>query len=258
MLSLRTYSLQLRDLTASSLGGAWIVTLDLAVAVPTSEEHISRAAHHFLSTPEGDLRDRLMRESRSAAGNPGLEIPPTPLASASTWALGLLHRIDQALSPLGYAALQIEAHATPVAGVPGEAFHVVVRHPRWGMEESGESPDSGRPQEPVQVVLCTVPDAETGARIGRALVDERLAACVNLVPGVRSIYRWEGEVCDEAEVLMIVKTAADRFGDLRSRLKAMHPYTTPEILALRPEDGWPAYLRWVAENTRPPRMAERP
>lgn len=100
----------------------------------------------------------------------------------------------------------------------------------------------------VQVVLITAPDAETGARLARALVEERLAACANLVPGVRSIYRFEGQVHDDPEVLLVVKTRRERCEALAERVRALHPYALPEVLALDAAGGSPAYLRWVGDE----------
>ncbi len=102
-----------------------------------------------------------------------------------------------------------------------------------------------------RVVLCTVPDAETGARLARSLVEQKLGACVNIVPSVRSIYRYQGEVCDDAESLLVIKTAAHRFCALRDWLSEHHPYDVPEIIALPIEDGAPAYLKWLAEQCMP-------
>jgi periplasmic divalent cation tolerance protein len=99
--------------------------------------------------------------------------------------------------------------------------------------------------EPLQVVLVTAPDAEVGARIGRALVEEGLVACANLVPGVRSIYRWEGAVHDDAEVLLILKTRAALSDALAARVRALHPYELPEVLALPVAGGSEPYLDWV-------------
>jgi periplasmic divalent cation tolerance protein len=99
--------------------------------------------------------------------------------------------------------------------------------------------------EPLHVVLVTAPDAEVGARIGRALVEEGLAACANLVPGVRSIYRWEGAVHDDAEVLLILKTRAALSAALAARVRALHPYQLPEVLALPVAGGSEPYLDWV-------------
>jgi len=100
----------------------------------------------------------------------------------------------------------------------------------------------------VQVVLVTAPDAETGAGLGRALVAERLVACVNLVPRVRSIYRWEGQVEEDEEVLLVLKTRADRLAALRERVVALHPYDVPEVVALPVVGGSDAYLDWVREE----------
>jgi periplasmic divalent cation tolerance protein len=99
--------------------------------------------------------------------------------------------------------------------------------------------------EPIQVVLVTAPDLETGARIGRSLVAEGLAACANLVPGVRSIYRWQGELHDDPEVLLIVKTRAPLLDALTARVRALHPYELPEVLALPVAGGSEPYLAWV-------------
>ena len=99
--------------------------------------------------------------------------------------------------------------------------------------------------EPVHVVLVTAPDPAVGARIGRSLVEEGLAACANLVPGVRSIYRWQGELRDDAEVLLIVKTRASLVDALASRVRALHPYELPEVLALPVAGGSAPYLDWV-------------
>ena len=97
----------------------------------------------------------------------------------------------------------------------------------------------------VRVVFVTAPDAETAAKIARALVEERLIACANIVPGVRLIYRWEGKVADDAEVLLVLKTRASRCEALAARVKALHPYALPEVVALPVVDGSQAYLDWV-------------
>ena len=98
----------------------------------------------------------------------------------------------------------------------------------------------------LRVVFVTAPDAEAGERIARTLVDERLAACVNIVPGVRSIYRWEGRIEEEAEVLLIAKTRADRCDALAGRVRQVHPYAVPEVLALPVAGGSEPYRAWVA------------
>jgi periplasmic divalent cation tolerance protein len=100
------------------------------------------------------------------------------------------------------------------------------------------------------VVLVTAPTPERAAEIARALVEERLAACGNVVPAIRSIYRWEGRVQDDQEALLVLKTTRDRFEALRERVLALHPYQVPEVIALEVEAGSAPYLAWIAAETR--------
>lgn len=102
----------------------------------------------------------------------------------------------------------------------------------------------------VTLVLITAPNAEKAAELGKALVTEKLAACVNIVPGMRSIYTWEDKLCDEAEVLMIAKTRASLFEPLRERVLLLHPYQCPEILQFQVGEGHPPYLEWVRASVR--------
>ncbi len=97
------------------------------------------------------------------------------------------------------------------------------------------------------LVLSTFPDAETARRIVRVCVEERLAACGNLLPGVESIYRWRGAVETASETLVLFKTTTEVYPRLQERLRALHPYETPEIVALPPSGGLPAYLEWVVD-----------
>ena len=97
----------------------------------------------------------------------------------------------------------------------------------------------------VRVVLVTAPDLDTASALARTLVEERLAACANLVPGVRSIYRWQGEVQDDAEVLLVVKTRAGRCDALAARVRDLHPYDVPEVVVLPVGGGSRGYLEWV-------------
>lgn len=101
------------------------------------------------------------------------------------------------------------------------------------------------------VVLVTAPEMETAARIGRALVEERLAACANLVPGLRSIYRWQDVIHDDAEALLIIKTTAACLEQLTARVIELHPYATPEVLALPVVGGSTAYLGWLSQQVQP-------
>jgi periplasmic divalent cation tolerance protein len=96
------------------------------------------------------------------------------------------------------------------------------------------------------VVLCACPDDATARRIAEALVSEHLAACVNRMAGVQSTYRWQGQVRDEPEVLLLIKTLRRRFEALELRLKALHPYDVPEIIALPVTTGSVEYLAWIA------------
>ncbi len=98
------------------------------------------------------------------------------------------------------------------------------------------------------LALTTCPDADSAARIARALVEERLAACVSRVPGATSVYRWEGRVEEDTEVLLLIKTTGERLPTLRKRLLALHPYDVPELIALPIEDGLPAYLDWLQQS----------
>jgi periplasmic divalent cation tolerance protein len=98
------------------------------------------------------------------------------------------------------------------------------------------------------VVLCTCPNEDTAKTIAEALVTEHLAACVNRMPGVRSTYRWQGRVEDEPEVLLLIKTVGRRFDALELRLKALHPYEVPEIIALPVVAGSAQYLSWWMES----------
>lgn len=103
---------------------------------------------------------------------------------------------------------------------------------------------------PVRLVLSTCPDARTADSIATALVEERLAACVNVLPGVQSVYHWQGAIERGEEVLLLIKTTADRQEALIARLQALHPYELPEAVAVEADGGLAAYLAWVAQQTR--------
>lgn len=101
------------------------------------------------------------------------------------------------------------------------------------------------------VVLSTVPDEPTAERIARALVEERLAACVNRVPGVSSIFRWQGAIEQAEEILLVIKTHARRAPQVTQRLQELHPYEVPEILVIPVAAGLGAYLEWIRRETQP-------
>jgi len=98
------------------------------------------------------------------------------------------------------------------------------------------------------VVFCTAGSEAEASRIAGALVERRLAACVNVVPGISSTYRWEGAVRTDSEWLLIVKTRRDRFEDVRSAIRELHSYELPEIVMLDIAAGDPGYLAWIDAN----------
>jgi periplasmic divalent cation tolerance protein len=104
---------------------------------------------------------------------------------------------------------------------------------------------------PDEVVLClsTAPDPAEAERIARALVEERLIACATLLPGALSVYRWEGEVRRDAEVVLLMKTRRTAVPRLKERLPALHPYEVPELLVCGVQDGLAPYCGWVLEQT---------
>jgi periplasmic divalent cation tolerance protein len=100
------------------------------------------------------------------------------------------------------------------------------------------------------IVLVTCGSEEEALKIANALVESRLAACVNLVAPIRSIYRWEERIWDEKEWLLIIKTQKDRFEDLEKKVKSLHSYSVPEIVSLPIVEGSSSYLDWISENTK--------
>ena len=103
----------------------------------------------------------------------------------------------------------------------------------------------------IRTVLTTVPDTESGAGLCRALLAQRLIACGTVLPGARSIYRWEGRVAEEAEAFVILKTARSRVAELMRTIRRLHPYDVPEVLVLGVEAGDEAYTEWVIRETVP-------
>ncbi len=103
------------------------------------------------------------------------------------------------------------------------------------------------------VCLSTASNAEEAERIARALVEEQLAACVNLVPGVRSIYRWQGKIEDGQEVLLVIKSRRRLVEDVAARIKSLHSYSVPELVAMEVVGGSRDYLDWLIDSTWSPR-----
>jgi periplasmic divalent cation tolerance protein len=102
--------------------------------------------------------------------------------------------------------------------------------------------------EQVLIALSAFPDVEMANDIARTLVEEKFAACANIIPAVHSIYRWKGKVEAGGEVLAFFKTTRDRQKAFQDKLRSLHPYELPEIIYLKIDKGWPDYLRWVAEG----------
>jgi periplasmic divalent cation tolerance protein len=100
------------------------------------------------------------------------------------------------------------------------------------------------------LVFTTLPSADKAAELAKALIEERLAACANLLPAIRSIYRWQGKLQDENEVLVLLKTRAEHLERLKLRILELHPYEVPEVLAVPVEAGYQPYLEWLAGETK--------
>ena len=96
------------------------------------------------------------------------------------------------------------------------------------------------------IVMNTADNMDLASKIARSLVEGGAAACVNIVPGVRSIYRWQGKLCDEGELLLIIKTTEERFEDVRTKIRSLHSYELPEIVAIPIAAGDEEYLRWLS------------
>lgn len=112
--------------------------------------------------------------------------------------------------------------------------------------------DSGRKERKMEIrtVLVTAPDKDTGVSLARSLVAERIVACGNVVPDLVSVYRWEGEVHEDPEVLLVLKTTAERMDALTRRVRELHPYDVPEVLALPVKEGAEEYMEWVVAECR--------
>ena len=102
---------------------------------------------------------------------------------------------------------------------------------------------------PVLLVLCTHPDPAAAESLATVLVERRLAACVNILPGLRSVYRWQGRIERASEVLLLIKTTAEHFVELKEAIVTLHPYSLPEVLAFESRDGLDRYLDWVRAET---------
>ena len=104
---------------------------------------------------------------------------------------------------------------------------------------------------PALLVLTNCPDAGVAETIASTVVEARLAACVNILPPARSVYRWQGKVESAEEVPLLIKTTQERYAAVEVEIRARHPYELPEIIALPIDRGLPAYLQWVRDETQP-------
>jgi periplasmic divalent cation tolerance protein len=96
-----------------------------------------------------------------------------------------------------------------------------------------------------QIILCTCPDQDTAEKLARMLVSDRLAACVNILPGLSSIYRWQGQIASAQEYLLLIKANKSNYQAIETSIKTHHPYELPEIIAVPIENGLPEYLHWI-------------
>jgi periplasmic divalent cation tolerance protein len=99
------------------------------------------------------------------------------------------------------------------------------------------------------IIYCTCPDIATAEKISRQLVNDKLAACVNLLPGITSIYEWQGKIEQSSEVLLVIKSMAERFAEISTLIEDIHPYELPELIAVSITDGLPGYLDWIKQCT---------
>ena len=109
---------------------------------------------------------------------------------------------------------------------------------------------STRQTQPAMVVLCTCASIEVAKPLARTLVEESLAACVNIVPGLISVYRWKDSLQEDSEVLLIIKTCREIFPLLEKRIRELHPYELPEIVGVTVDSVFQQYLDWIRINTR--------
>jgi periplasmic divalent cation tolerance protein len=102
------------------------------------------------------------------------------------------------------------------------------------------------------LVLCTVPDRECAEQIAEALVAEQLAACVNIIPGMASVYRWKGNIEKDEELLLLIKTSQGTYESLEQRIRVLHTYELPEIIAVSIQSGQKDYTRWIENSLTTP------
>ena len=141
----------------------------------------------------------------------------------------------------GRLAAPLRPAGTGAAATPGTALRRPWNYPLQGLCDNSRMS--------ALIAFCSCPDAASAGRIATALVEERLAACVQYLPGAVSTYRWQGRIERAAEVLLLIKTTRGRLPELQRRLPQLHPYELPELVAVEAAGGLPAYLDWVAAQT---------
>ncbi|MGM7448564.1 UNVERIFIED_ORG: periplasmic divalent cation tolerance protein [Idiomarina abyssalis] len=104
-------------------------------------------------------------------------------------------------------------------------------------------------QQP-QLILCTTDSSDSAKQLARSLLEKKLVACVNIVPNMTSIYSWQGELHEDHEWLLLIKSTAERFSDIKSTISAIHPYDSPELISINIEDGLPDYLTWIQDSVK--------
>ena len=115
------------------------------------------------------------------------------------------------------------------------------------MEQKPQESENS-PQQGTMIALCTCPSRQVAERLAHQIVEKRRAACVNIIPGVQSVYRWQGQITQDEEYLLVAKTTREGFASLSAQIVAEHPYELPEVIGVSIEQGLSAYLRWIEEE----------
>jgi periplasmic divalent cation tolerance protein len=101
------------------------------------------------------------------------------------------------------------------------------------------------------IIFVTAPSEKIASQIGKMIISKKLAACVNIIPEIRSLYRWKNKICNDKEFLIIIKSSAKRFNELAVKIQKMHPYEIPEIISIPITKGSNSYMKWLSENIKP-------
>jgi periplasmic divalent cation tolerance protein len=175
-----------------------------------------------------------------------VEIMDTKVASRTRAGPALFNEKGLALRP-GIAIICAPGSAKALAAPSPDRVGRPSRKP--GRASSPLPRDNSHMPSEACLLFCTCPDEVAASAIAERLVEERLAACVNRLPGIHSVYRWQGAIERDTEVLLLIKTARSRVDALTARLRELHPYEVPEIIAVSVTQGLPDYLNWVTQCT---------